>query len=310
VNPALRTALLRLTQALAAQRITLTEWREAVVTLLTEAVPDIDDAALVSAVANVRGTERAEDVVARLEALLTPASTVNGVAVAAGAGIATFLAQAALRPRSTDTTRLEITPLSAATLNTAATRFETRASRLAEALADERLTVQEWRLGMANEIADLHVAAYVVGAGGVDNLDAEDFAVLNAKLNEQLDYLNAWAAELENGELPSLKALQARQNLYAGAANATLYEAQAQSVGLPALPAYPADGTSTCRTNDGCRWEIVRLEGSGNFDCYWRLSPAEHCEICLERSRVWNPLKVRDGVIEPYNSVGLFIGAA
>lgn len=308
MTPALRNALLQLTEALRAERITLAEWREAVVTLLTEAVPTIDDAALAQAVSAVRGTEAAEDVVTRLEALTTPND--NGLALAAGVGLAAFLVQAALRPRSAETTRNAVPDADSAPLDAFRARFEQRVGQLAEALADGRITVQEWRVAFADTLADLHVAAYVTGAGGVDQLDAEDFAALNAKIDEQLGYLNEWAAELESGELSSVKALKARSNLYAGAANATLYEAQAQSVGLPTLPAYPADGTSTCRTNDGCRWEIVRLEGSGNFDCYWRLSPAEHCDICLERSRVWNPLKVRDGVIETYNTVGLFRVAA
>lgn len=291
MTPALRSALLRLTEALNAGRITLSEWREAVVTLLTEAVPDIDDNALVQAVGAVRGTEALEDVVARLEALAAPSTNTSGLAVAAGVGLAAFLAQAFRRPRSAETTRLDAPDANTTALDSTMRRFEQRAAQLAQALVDGRISVQEWRIGLASEIADLHVAAYVLGAGGVEQLDAEDFAALNDKLDEQLGYLNAWAAELESGELPSLKALQARSNLYAGAANATLYEAQAQSVGLPQLPAYPADGTSTrCRTNCKCTLRFERR--ADGIAIWWQLNPAEHCPDCLALAAEWNPLVI------------------
>lgn len=287
MTPALRNALLQLTEALRAERITLAEWREAVVTLLTEAVPTIDDTALAQAVGAVRGTEAAEDVVARLEALTTPNG--NGLAVAAGVGLAAFLVQAALRPRSAETTRNAVPDADSAPLDAFRARFEQRVGQLAEALADGRITAQEWRVAFASEVADMHIAAYVTGAGGVEQLDAEDFAALNAKIDEQLGYLNEWAAELERGELPSVKALKARSNLYAGAANATLYEAQAQSVGAT-LSQKPGDGKTRCRTSCHCR---LTFERQGNLLLVrWIVGNSEHCEDCLALAAEWNPLVI------------------
>lgn len=287
MTPELRNALLQLTEALRAERISLNEWREAVVTLLTEAVPDINDEALARAVGAVRGTETPEDVVTRLEALTTPDS--NGLALATGVALAAFLAQAALRTRSAETTRSDAPDAKNALLEAAQRRFEQRTAQLAAALADGRLTVEEWRVAFASEVADLHVAAYVIGAGGVEQLDAEDFAVLNAKIDEQLGYLNEWAAELEGGELPRLKALQARQNLYAGAANATLYEAQAQSIGI-SLPQQPGDGKTRCRTNCHCTLRFERRDDG--IAVWWVLHPAEHCEDCKALAAAWNPLLI------------------
>lgn len=311
MNAALRSALLRLTQALNAGRITLSEWREAAVTLLTEAVPDIDNTALAQAVGAVRGTEAPEDVVTRLEALAAPSANVSPVAVAAGVGLAAFLAQAFRRPRSAETTRLDAPDANNAALDSTMRRFEQRAAQLAQALVDGRITVAEWRVALASEIADLHVAAYVLGAGGVEQLDAEDFAALNDKLDEQLGYLNAWAAELDGGELPSLKALQARSNMYGAAAEVTLVRASTEAIGMPVLPAYPKDHQTDCRHYCYCHWRIETLNGVGNWDCYWEYDPLrDNCKQCPTRHEVWYPLQIRNGVIQPYSSTGLFRVAA
>lgn len=309
MTTALRSALLRLTEALNAGRITLSEWREAAVTLLTEAMPNIDDTALAQAVNTVRGTETPEDVVARLEALAAPRT--NGVAVAAGVGLVAFLTQAFQRPRSAETTRMDAPEANNAALDSTMRRFEQRAAQLAQALVDGRITVQEWRVALASEIADLHVAAYVLGAGGVEQLDAEDFAALNDKLDEQLGYLNAWAAELDSGELPSLKALQARSNMYGSAAEVTQVRALTEAIGMPVLPAYPKDYQTDCRHNCYCHWRIETLDGVGNWDCYWEYDPLrDNCKQCPKRHEVWYPLQIRNGVIQPYNAVGLFRVAA
>ena len=44
------------------------------------------------------------------------------------------------------------------------------------------------------------------------------------------------------------------------------------------LPAYPGDGSSICWSHDRCSWDIVTIDkNKGDFDCFWRLAPVEHC---------------------------------
>ena len=61
------------------------------------------------------------------------------------------------------------------------------------------------------------------------------------------------------------------------------------------LPALPGDGTSQCLTHCRCKWRIDVLDrGVGDYDCFWELQPAEHCQTCLERAKEWSPLRIRN----------------
>ena len=85
-----------------------------------------------------------------------------------------------------------------------------------------------------------------------------------------------------------------RARLYAGAGN-ELFERVLQTAQLEVeLPFFPADRT-LCRTSCKCRWDIVAV--AGGFDCFWKLAAAEHCDTCLPRAVVANPLRIREGAI-------------
>jgi hypothetical protein len=54
------------------------------------------------------------------------------------------------------------------------------------------------------------------------------------------------------------------------------------------------NGLFAHNTNCKCRWEIVPVDKKkGDYDAYWRMSDAEHCQTCIERAQRWNPLRIR-----------------
>lgn len=52
----------------------------------------------------------------------------------------------------------------------------------------------------------------------------------------------------------------------------------------------------THNSNCKCSWRIEWLDrAKRDADCFWELSPAEHCQTCKIRHRDWYPVKVRGG---------------
>jgi len=45
-----------------------------------------------------------------------------------------------------------------------------------------------------------------------------------------------------------------------------------------------------CLSNCLCSWRVERTPEA--FNCYWTLGLGEHCQDCLDRSRIWDPLVV------------------
>lgn len=186
--------------------------------------------------------------------------------------------------------------------------FVDRVTVLAEQLAIGRITIDQWQRAMQDELRRYHLVAAIIAAGGVALATAATLAIASRRSNEQIGFLNRFANELRSGVFPvdALARLRQRARSYSGAGEATFGESQDQAVGMPRLPAYPKDHQTDCVHNCRCRWEKKQLEGNGNWDCYWILGDANHCEQCPRRAVVWNPLKIRNGVIQPYNPTMLF----
>lgn len=186
--------------------------------------------------------------------------------------------------------------------------FSQRVTVLAEQLAAGRITLAQWKRAMQDEIRRYHLTSAIIGAGGLALAGASALLIARARLITQTRYFNQWAAEIESGTFPIDAAARLRQRarLYAGSGWATQAESFMNAMGLPTLPAFPRDGTTQCRNNCLCHWEVTKLEGRGNWDCRWVLGVAEHCDNCPRRAALWNPLQIRGGVIVPYNRAGLF----
>src|SRR3990167_2381954 len=184
------------------------------------------------------------------------------------------------------------------------TRFQSNMDSLSEALANGELLLDDWHERMRREVRNLHAAFYQAGRGGA--LTPEDQARLNEIIQRQWDFLGNWRNELTDAEGFTPEAIRNRARMYLYAGNASFQDAAVAALGLPPLPAMPGDGSTVCLTACKCSWQIMRLEGNGDFDCYWRLRPAEHCETCETRASLWSPIQVRGGVVQPFNRVGVF----
>lgn len=176
--------------------------------------------------------------------------------------------------------------------------YDKQITSLAQRLANGDITVAQWRNAMADEITKLHLTADVAGTGGLSNYTVNDLNRVQSHVDTQLEYLDNWVSDLRTQTEYNPDAIIARARLYGSNATSTVQGAFAAALGINDLPANPGDGTTNCLTNCRCKWDFKKLDGDGNWDCYWNLGIAEHCPTCKARSRIWSPLKIRNGKIE------------
>lgn len=182
--------------------------------------------------------------------------------------------------------------------------FKAQVKRLTEEFTSGKISYFIWRARVEAELRALHLFAAQLAVGGVESLTSADKARLDLLVDIQLSYFNAFASQ-EQPPSPS-KVPLSRLNLYAGAGRATYYRILVAHLGLPELPAVPADGSASCNVSDKCTIEILRLDGDGNWDVLWTRHVDESCPQCVRRAEIWRPLKIRAGVILPYDATNLF----
>lgn len=221
-----------------------------------------------------------------------------------GAGIVALIGLGAARAaQQRQQSRISLPRIDASNVQTLFDRLRDDMDTLSGQLANGEISLDEWNARMRAQVGRVHRAYYRLGAGRA--LGTDDQQRIQQRINTQYEYLDRWRAELENG-LPSEAAIRQRARLYINAGNASLQDGRGSAIGLPPLPAVPGDGTTVCLTNCKCAWRIVQLAGNGNYDCYWRLRPAEHCPTCEARALQWNPIRVRNGVLQEYPTASLF----
>lgn len=135
-------------------------------------------------------------------------------------------------------------------LQTAVDSSKDKLGKLTQRLVDGKIDVPAWATAMRDEIRAAHRVAAMLANGG--KLDAKAAGRLGAELKKQYKFLDAFARQIENGEIPLGKRSVARARLYAQAVMTTYEKA--------VLAREKAAGT-----------ELYRL----------RLAPAEHCSECL-----------------------------
>ena len=186
-------------------------------------------------------------------------------------------------------------------------KFNERVRGFAGDLKAGRRSTAEFHARMVLEIRNLHTANTVAGAGGWGAMDSTQFDKLEERINKQVNYLDNWILRLDSTdpELWSEKQIGYQATLYGGASTESFFEGLAHAHGIPALPTQPAHRT-ICRTNCKCRWEITKLAGEGNWNIRWIRSPVESCPTCLARETAFNPLKIRNFIIQPFNEIGIY----
>ena len=162
----------------------------------------------------------------------------------------------------------------------------------------------QWFNAMAAQIKRNRLAARAIGAGGFQNLTEDDIASAQRAARRELTYLTEFRKALENGTISEKQAL-VRVAQYGGGAREQAERGFQDAIGLPALPAQPGVRTQ-CHKNCKCSWRIDRLPGAGNFNCDWIRSPVDSCDTCKRREQVFNPLQIRNGIIQPYSTSGIY----
>lgn len=160
---------------------------------------------------------------------------------------------------------------------------------LAEQLRKGDITLNQWNKAMQQTIKNTYIDLYAMGAGGRNSLSQKDWGRIGAMLKEQYgkgSYLEGFYNAIASGNM-SEGQIAARGKMYINSANEALWKGITND--LPTrpgqsypLPFYPGDGSTECLTNCLCQWDIIRTDNG--YDCYWRLSNAEHCPTCEARS--------------------------
>lgn len=158
---------------------------------------------------------------------------------------------------------------------------------LAAQLSRGDITIQQWTLAMREEIKTTYIAQYLLAHGGRDTMTPADWGRIGQKVRVQYEYLQKFAEDIAKGNLTEGQ-IAARARMYVESSSQMFEQAHGAAVGMPALPAYPGDGKTACKSNCKCTWEIKDLKD--RWECYWTLNPAEHCSDCLGNAAKWNPL--------------------
>jgi len=226
------------------------------------------------------------------------------VPIAAGTALALLLARIGRRtPEAIPGAPVRVGQIDRAAFAALETDLQAAFDSINAQFANGQIDLTTWYNTMRGEIVRAHAQYAQLGKGA--GLDAGDLERLNERIRRQWEFLNGWRDELAAGREMNVEAMQQRGRMYLDSAQASLWEASTAAAGMPILPAYPKE-KSECRSNCRCYLRIEQT-GANSWHVFWRLRPAEHCPQCLRRSEVWNPLRIENGVIQPYDETGLFV---
>lgn len=153
--------------------------------------------------------------------------------------------------------------------------------------------VAAWEAELERALRDYHAAAYLAGSGArtPDQVRPPARVAIERDIATQLAYLRRFGVTIRENATWE-KGWKTRAQSYADAIQVPYWRGRTKMLPLPAMP---GEG-SQCLTHCRCSWEIVTVDAAANdYDCYWRMSDAEHCQTCLERAATWSPLEIRGG---------------
>ncbi len=163
--------------------------------------------------------------------------------------------------------------------------------RYADAWTTGEISLADYERLFKQELKDLYIASVWTATGSPEATTQRHYGLAGRRLRDQYGFVSDFFQEVEAGEM-TINQIKARGALYARSSRQITEQIGGQQDGLPLLPAYPADGSTICKTNDKC---TLRTENVQNgFDVFWVLHPAEHCRDCVRRSAN-SPLRVRFG---------------
>lgn len=153
--------------------------------------------------------------------------------------------------------------------------------------------VAAWESALSDALTQYHLAAYLAGAGETQLSPAARVAV-RRDIATQLVYLRRFGVTMRS-DATWQRGWNARAASYADSIQVPYWRGRTRMLPLPAMP---GEG-SQCLTHCRCSWEIVTVDEDANeYNCYWRMGDAEHCQTCTQRAADWAPLRIRDGRVQ------------
>ena len=152
------------------------------------------------------------------------------------------------------------------------------------------MSIQQWVLGFRARLKGVYIDQYVMARGGRAAMTQRDWGRLGAMLKKQYGFMNRFGEDIAAGKLTEAQ-MARRSQMYFDSARQAFERGKEESLGMPTLPAYPADGQTQCLSNCQCYWDIRETEDE--WLATWTLGAAEHCPDCVENAERWAPLRLR-----------------
>lgn len=159
--------------------------------------------------------------------------------------------------------------------------------RLAGRLVSGEIDTAQWTAEFKQVMRTTYKDEYALAVGGRNNMTQRDYGYIGADLRKQYQHLYRFADQIEEGKLTEGQ-IRMRSRMYVDSATQAFERGHAVSMGAPPLPAYPGDGSTQCRSNCKCHWDLTKTET--HWEATWKLGLAEHCPDCVDRSIKWAPL--------------------
>lgn len=175
---------------------------------------------------------------------------------------------------------------------------------LTRQLADQDITVQEWERQVTQAIRELHTAQFAFGRGGINAMTDADWLAADELVQAQRVFLRGFAEDVAAGRLSEAQ-ITARAKLYYGSSVQAFERGRASAFGV-SLPAYPADGSTPCKSACRCRWVLV--DKGDEIHATWKRQAGEACSGCRNRASAWSPLVIArsdgaDRIVRLYHAV-------
>jgi len=162
-----------------------------------------------------------------------------------------------------------------------------------DALEKGDITLDEWKAQMEGALAKYTTAAYMAGQDD-GALGRAEMQAVAAALADQLAFLDRFTLDIKRGG-DFWEGWKARAEQYAKSIVAPYWKGATKILPLPAMP---AQGT-LCKNHCKCKWRVVTIdEAAGDYDAYWARHAKDSCATCLTRAELWNPIRIRGGVLE------------
>lgn len=173
-----------------------------------------------------------------------------------------------------------------------------KAQELNRELVNAKVPISDWQLSFMGLIQTIATFQLLTALGGsINKAQEQQKRDLSTFLRRQFGFVRNLANDIlkrQNEGMSPAKLeeyINNRTDMYAEKTVEVFWKASAPFH----LPQVPRDGKTKCRMFCKCSLRIVAIEDTDfvDYEVYWRLGHAEHCDDCVRLAREWNPYRVR-----------------